>query len=164
MSTRIHRLKMSTKIRPFLKKVSTRIHCPQEFSIPCRIWIMQNLDPEKFGSSRMWIAKNVAREECRSRRMWIAKNVDRTECGSCRMWICAECGSCRMWICIDEQNLDKEICLIALSKNSRKGEKWIRNGKVVNIEVLPFACYKPMSSVICHVNKAFLFYYNYSYK
>ena len=107
----------------------------------------------------MWIAKNVDRAECGSCRMWIC-----VECRSCRMWICVECGSCRLWICVDEQNLDKEIRLIALSKNSRKGEKWIRNGKVVNIEVLPFACYKPMSSVICHVNKAFLFYYNYSYK
>ena len=53
-----------------------------------------------------------------------------------------------MWICVDERNLDKEIHLIALSKNSRKGEKWIRNGKVVNIEVLPFACYKPVSYVM----------------
>ena len=96
--------------------------------------------------------------------MLIVENVDRAECGLRRMWICVESGSCRMWIFVDEQNLDKEIRLIALSKISRKGEKWIRNGKVVNIEVLPFACYKPMSSVICHVNKAFLFYYNYSYK
>ena len=34
MSTKIHPLNMSTKIRPFWKKISTRIHCPQEFSIP----------------------------------------------------------------------------------------------------------------------------------
>jgi hypothetical protein len=34
VSTRIHPLKMSTRIRPFWKKVSTRNHFPQEFSIP----------------------------------------------------------------------------------------------------------------------------------
>ena len=126
--------------------------------------IAENVDGAGCGSRRMWIPKNVDPKECGLQRMLIVENVDRAECGLRRMWICVESGSCRMWIFVDEQNLDKEIRLIALSKISRKGEKWIRNGKVVNIEVLPFACYKPMSSVICHVNKAFLFYYNYSYK
>ena len=34
VSTRIHPLTMSTKIRPFWKKVSTRSHCPRNISIP----------------------------------------------------------------------------------------------------------------------------------
>ena len=88
------------------------------------------------------------------------QNVDQAESGSHRIWITQNLESFKVFPCV----LDKVICLISLSIDSWKGEKWIRNGKVVNIEVLPFACYKPMSSVIFHVNKAFLFYYNYSNK
>ena len=36
MSTKIHLLKMSTRIRPFWKKESTRIHWPREFPSP--VW------------------------------------------------------------------------------------------------------------------------------
>ena len=35
MSTRIHPLKISTRTPSFWKKVSTRIHFPRKFSIPC---------------------------------------------------------------------------------------------------------------------------------
>ena len=54
VSTRIHPQKMSTRIRTFWKKVSMRIHCQREFSIPfvdhlglCRSWHLKNEKKEK---------------------------------------------------------------------------------------------------------------------
>ena len=41
MSTKVHPLKLSTRLCPFWKKVSTRIHCPREFSITPQRGLMQ---------------------------------------------------------------------------------------------------------------------------